>query len=61
MTEEREDPAGLTLPIQPTGSGVVDLEIAREQAALADDASDDQPRAAPDDQPFGDVTASGAE
>ncbi len=35
---DRDAPSGLgDLPIQPTGSGVADLEIAYEQMALADD------------------------
>lgn len=37
MAETTETPAGISTPIQPTGFGVADLEIAREQAALADD------------------------
>lgn len=43
MTEERltaQEPASFAdLPIQPTGSGVQDLEIAYEQMALAQDTS----------------------
>jgi hypothetical protein len=43
MSEERitaQEPASFAdLPIQPTGSGVQDLEIAYEQMALAQDAS----------------------
>ena len=32
------------LPIQPTGSGVADLEIAYEQMKLAEDAADPAPQ-----------------
>lgn len=32
------DPDIINLPIQPTGSGVADLEVAYEQMRLADDA-----------------------
>lgn len=38
LPSDRDAPNGLgDLPIQPTGSGVADLEIAYEQMALADD------------------------
>lgn len=36
MADPNDDSAGIVPPIQPTGSGVADLEIAREQDALAD-------------------------
>ncbi len=38
LPSDRDAPNGLgDLPIQPTGSGVADLEIAYEQMALAND------------------------
>jgi hypothetical protein len=58
MSEERitaQEPASFAdLPIQPTGSGVQDLEIAYEQMALAQDAS------VPSGQALGDNVTDGA-
>lgn len=53
MTDPRDErePTGLTdLPLQPTGSGVADAEIARMQDRLTGDGFDGSPGTATDDE-----------
>ena len=58
MADETDAATPLGLPMQPTGSGIADLEIEREKAAIAKGEIEAEEAAT---APFGDVTASGGE
>ena len=61
MADDTQPTTPLGLPMQPTGSGITDLEIEREQAAIAGDEAGEATEADSGTAPVADVTASGAE